>query len=290
MTLAVGSAQQRQWDDDNDALAKLCRDLPPLRVRAKAVHTRALTLTALLKGSGAVELAQLVLDVTELDKIVSRCQTNLQDAETKLRHLRTVPIRQIEPVTRIALLALQPAIAACLADGLTVTACDTRATTADATYLAARTLRATYPNLGLTVPVINDARGPTHKLSGPELVKLNTKLQGREVTAWVLGRLPATRAHRTGEQMLVPQTLTYFPYQPSAEVFHDWVWETKAGHGQTASAMNETLNKIFTGGSLLGTPFVTTASGPNWVVTHPNVVLNIILDSAKKVLITFYKT
>jgi len=90
--------------------------------------------------------------------------------------------------------------------------------------------------------------------------------------------------------MLVPQTLTYFPYQPSAEVFHDWIWESKAGHGQTAMSMNETLSKIATGGLLLGTPFVTTASGTKWRVTHPNVVLDIILDATKTVLITYYKT
>ncbi|WP_191485600.1 hypothetical protein [Pseudomonas sp. FEN] len=292
MTLTVGNAQQRQWDDDNAALANLCRDLPPLRLRAQAVRARTMTLTALLAGSAAAELAQLQLDVTALTQIDTRCQVNLQTAQARLQHIRAAQIRQIEAVTRIALQALQPVIAACQADGLTVTACEARATAAEATYLAARTLKATYPNLGLTLTLINHPKGPTNKLSALELAKLNTKLQGRTVTAWVLGRLPgaATRAYRAGEQMYIPQTLSYFPYQPSSEIFHDWVWETKVGHGQTASAMNEMLSKIQAGGTLLDTPFVTTASGSKWVVTHPNVVLNIILDAAKTVLITFYKT
>jgi hypothetical protein len=281
---------QQQLDQDNATLALLQTSLGPLRQRANGVHARAAGLVRILTGSGAAELAQLQLDVTALQQISQRCAANVLLVATHFQNIRVCAPTQINQVTRAAVIALQQAINDRMTDDGTVTTADVLTTQTELTYQADRQLIARYPNLGLTRALLHNADGPTNQLSAQELAQLNTKLAGHTVTAWVGARLPQTRNHRRGDWLLVPQTLNYFPYQPSSEVFHDWVWQERIGHGQPAAAMVQTLNPIRNGGTILGVAFDWAVQAGKHVITHRNVVLRVVLDNARAVLITYFRT
>jgi hypothetical protein len=280
---------ENQYNTDNVNLADLRTTLPLLRTRSQNTFVRTAALIHILTGSGAVELIQLQTNSNSLTQISLRCQTNLLGVNTRLDVIRRCPINQIEHVTRTNLAALQPVIAAYQLDFTEVVNGEIYVTATEVTYQTARDHIRRYPNLGLTLALINDPLGPIVKLSPTERDTLNSKLAGYPVTVWVSARMPRTRTRRTGEWMLVPYTLSGFGYHPSAEVFHDWIWQEKTGHGQSAATMRAMLANITTG-MVLGRPYTWSNTTGNWVITHQNVVLNIILSADRTVLITYYKT
>uniref|UniRef100_UPI00403A1F16 hypothetical protein n=1 Tax=Variovorax sp. BK018 TaxID=3450241 RepID=UPI00403A1F16 len=283
-------AIQQQFDQDNATLANLRAGLPALRAQCRILQLRVAALVRLLTGSGVAELAQLQADFTELGNIMMRCDLGGQSAQNQYQLVLACDMDQVEQVTRQAIIALQVVIQDHLADTAMFNLCALTAAGAEQTYQNARDAVSRYPNLGLTLLLILSPDGPINKLNNGELTRLNGKLAGYPAVTWVLARLPATRPHRTGEWLYVPETLTNFPYQPSAEVFHDWVWETSAGHGQSASAMMVYLSPIRNNKLLLGSPYVwKQGTNRNWQVSHPNLVLNVILNEHKTMLITFYK-
>jgi hypothetical protein len=288
----IAQAIKQQYDQDNVTMAGLRAGLPALRAQARLLRLRVDALVRLLDGSGAAELAQLQLDAVELVQVDLRCDLGGQSAEAGFKLILACDIEQVELVTRQAVLGLHLVIQDHAADVAMVHQCALNAAAVEATYQNDRDTISQFPNLGLTRFLIHDAEGPVAKLSGAELTLLNTKLAAHAAVTWVRAKLPGTRVHRSGEWLYVPETLKNFPYQPSAEVFHDWIWESRAGHGQAAGVMLTYLGPIHGKKLLLGTPYTwvqATDGNRNWKVSHPNLVLNVILDRHKALLITFYK-
>lgn len=266
--------------------------LGDLGSRAQRIQGDVAILIGLLTGSGAATLPPLVNDAVDLQTVIATSQAGKRIAVDWFDQIKQVSIKRIETVTLERAALLQPLVAQYGAHVAIVDQAEQRVIATKAANSAAFAAADKYKNLGMTLHVFNSANGPTQKLTGAELGNLSKKLEGYRVTSWVSARLPGTRAHRTGETMLVPHTLAGFPYQPSSEIFHDWVWDTKPGHGQTARKMNEMLRLIHTGSQLPGMGPFKTAVQPNLNirVTHPNLTLDVILNANATVLITFFNT
>lgn len=281
---------RQQLEDDNTTLSDLRAALPVLLQRARLLQLRVGALVRLLMGSTAPELVLLQQDSAALVLVTVRCDLSRQAVENRHGLIVACDIDEIAQVTRQAVLALQQVMNDQLIDTATVNQCTLDANAGEHTFQHARNLCGLYPNLGLTLALILHPQGPVNTLGPVELAGLNAKLAARAVITWVLACLPRTRPHRSGEWLYVPQTLTNFPYQPSAEIFHDWVWGSVPGHGQAAMTMCQYLIPISTNGQILGTPYTwTQGHNGNFVVSHPNLTLNVVFDATRTMLITYYK-
>lgn len=281
---------QRQHEQNNtDVLVLyplLNAGLPLLRARCLALENRLNRIVQLLTGSAAVELVTLRANLLAIQGVRAHCGTNHPLCVAQYQRITTCRITVIEITTAQVLLFLQGHDVTYQADLVNVTAIDVHLTAAELTYQNDLLLMRTYPNLGLTFTAIHDARGPIAMLTQQQLVKLNTKLAGHTVQSWARVRMPNTRPNFSGTFLLIPHTLSYFPCQPSGEVFHDWIWDY-AGHGQTAAEMRQMLDPGSHTRRFIDIDETQQGNG-NWLLTGRNVTLRIILSSDRQVLITFY--
>jgi hypothetical protein len=175
-----------------------------------------------------------------------------------------------------------------------VTMIDARTTNAELTYQADFNLIATYPNLGLTLTEIRQARGVCNLLNAQQLSRLNQKLAGKPVQSWQTVWMPNTRANFRGQLMRIPRAIQGFSYIPSGEVFHDWVWQND-GHGQSAAAMEQALGPHSKLIQLFG-PFDEQydQQRDRTVYTHRNFTCQIVISGRTgdhgRTLITYYST
>jgi hypothetical protein len=284
---------QAQLDADNDQIAQLYPALPPaldvLATQANRLVLRLTQLIGLLAGSADPHLPAHRADLATLQPIPPRCRANRPRIATEYQRLRTCTPGALEVTTaavRAALVAIDVARATDLAD---VTAIDVRVTAAELTHAAALAHARAYPNLGLTLAEIAHPEGVIAKLGAPQLAKLNAKLVGCVVQTWRRERMPASRPNHSGAFLRIPDQIQNFPYRPSGEVFHDWIYDY-AGHGQPATEMRKYL---VPGRVQLGLLQITVTASQqpngNWKLTSPNLILNVILDQTQTLLITFYK-
>lgn len=284
---------QAQLDADNDRIAQLRAALPPaldlLGPQASRLMLRLTQLIGLLAGSADPQLPTHRADLATLQPIPGRCRANRPRIAAEYQRLRVCVPGALEIVTaavRAALEAIDTDRATDLAD---VAAIDVRVTAAELTHAAALAHVRTYPNLGLTLAEIADAEGVVANFGAAQLAQLNAKLAGHPVLSWRRERMPVTRPNHAGTFLRIPDTMHNFPCRPSGEVFHDWIYDHR-GHGQPAAEMRRFLAAGQVQLGLLQIT-VTATQQPNgkWVLTSRNLTLNVILDAAQTLLITFYK-
>ncbi|HMR32373.1 MAG TPA: ATP synthase F0 subunit B [Geminicoccaceae bacterium] len=283
---------QTQLDADNALIAQLHPGLAPalqaLAQQADRLSQRLTLLIGLLAGSADPHLATHRADLATLQPIPIRCRANRPQVDVEHRRLRTCATGTLEITTASVRAALVRIDTDRATDAADVTAIDIRVTAAELTHAAALAHARAYPNLGLTLAEIAHPEGVIRNFGAAQLARLNARLAWHPVQTWRRERMPNTRPNHRGAFLRIPDTIHNFPCRPSGEVFHDWLYDY-AGHGQPAAEMRRFLAAGQVNVGIVITITATQQPNGNWVLTSPNLTLNVILDQTQTLLITFYK-
>lgn len=279
-----------QEEAADNALPGLIGDLqaglPALRNRCGTLERRASTVVRALTGTTSPDLLPLQQDIVLIVAVAARCNTNLQSTNQEILRPRTCALSQRATITIAVHATLAGHRQVLTADTVSIIAIDGRVATAEASYADGVAKMLAYPNLNLNVDEIAHPLGVIRTLSNDELARLNTKLAGHRVTSWVTSGMPTSRGWSAGTRRRIPAGLEYFPYPPSSEVFHDWVYEDKPDHGQPAATMRQLLDpnsntrRVITVDEELQT-------GGRRILTSRNSLMKVIV-AADGTLITFY--